>query len=104
MLSCGIYVINIRVIMLASRNGRAARNIVPMPSFDIADATFRHIPTGGVTSPTARPEIRITPNWMREILSKSIVGKNTGVSKRIAGLTSINVPVIRMIISIKNNV
>jgi hypothetical protein len=57
-----MYVINIKVMMLASRNGMAARNMVPMPSLEIAEATFKHIPTGGVTKPTASPEIRITPN------------------------------------------
>ncbi len=104
MLSCGIYVINIKVMMLARRNGMAARNIVPMPSFEIAEATFKHIPTGGVTKPTARPEIRITPNWMRETPSTPMAGKKTGVSKRIAGLTSTKVPVSKMIKSIKSNI
>ena len=61
-LKCGIYVININVMMFAIRNGMAARNMVPMPSLEIAEATFKHIPTGGVTSPTASPEIKMTPN------------------------------------------
>ena len=104
MLRCGINVINIKVMILAKRNGRAARNIVPMPSFEMAEATFRHIPTGGVTRPMARPEIRITPNWIRETPNTPIAGRKTGVSKRIAGLTSTKVPVARMMILMKSNI
>ena len=92
------------VMMLARRKGRAARNIVPMPSFEIAEATFKHIPTGGVTRPTARPEIRITPNWMRETPNTPMAGRKTGVSKRIAGLTSTKVQVAKIIKSIKSNI
>jgi len=54
--------INIRVITLASKKGAAPLNIEPIPNPDIADATFIHVPTGGVTAPTASPEIKMAPN------------------------------------------
>ena len=58
----GINVIKINVITLANEKGTAARNMVPMPSLDMAEPTFKHIPTGGVTSPIANPVMRIAPN------------------------------------------
>lgn len=54
--------INISVRTLAAKNGRAPLNTVPIPSPEIAEATFTQVPTGGVTAPTANPEIRIAPN------------------------------------------
>ncbi len=37
-------------------------NIDPIPNPEIAEATFMHVPTGGVTAPTANAEIKIAPN------------------------------------------
>jgi len=54
--------IKISVITLASKKGAAPLKIVPIPKPDIADATFMQVPTGGVTAPTARAEIRMAPN------------------------------------------
>ena len=93
----GINVIKINVITLANEKGMAARNMVPMPSLDMAEATFKHMPTGGVTSPIANPVIRMTPNWIDETPRDVTAGRKTGVKRRIAGLTSTKVPVIRII-------
>ena len=93
---------SINVMMFARRKGMAARNIVPIPSFEIAEATFRHMPTGGVTRPTARPDINMTPNWILDIPRTPMAGRKTGVSSRIAGLTSTKVPVIKMIKSMNS--
>ena len=89
MLKEGSRVINTRVTAFATRKGRAPLKIFPMPSFDMAEATFRHIPTGGVTRPTANPQIRITPNCTPDIPSARTAGRKTGVRSSIAGLTSI---------------
>ena len=96
--------IKIKVITLANEKGTAARNMVPMPSLDMADATFKHIPTGGVMSPIANPVISMTPNWIGETPSAVTAGRNTGVKSRIAGLTSTKVPVIRMIATITRRI
>ena len=104
MLIGGINVIKINVITLASEKGMAARNMVPMPSLEMAEATFKHIPTGGVTSPIANPVIRMTPNWMGETPREVTAGRKTGVKRRIAGLTSTKVPVIKIIALITSKI
>ena len=74
------------------RNGMDARKIVTMSSFVIVDTTFRHIPTGGVTSPTAMPTIRMAPNCIGETPSAFMAGMNTGLKRMIAGATSTKNP------------
>ena len=59
-----------------------------MLSPDTVEHTFRHMPTGGVTKPIARPVINTAPNWIGETPSNFNAGRKTGVSNRIAGLTS----------------
>lgn len=54
--------IKINVKTLAAKNGLAPRNTDPIPRPEIAEATFMHVPTGGVTAPTANPEMRMAPN------------------------------------------
>ena len=61
--------------------------------------TFKQFPTGGVHAPTANPITKITPNSVGEIPMLMILGKKTGVKSKIAGLTSINVPDIKIIIA-----
>ena len=95
--------INIRVIIFAAKNGAAPLNIVPIPRPEIADPTLIQVPTGGVTAPTAKPVINIAPNWIGDIPTATQAGKNTGVNNRIAGLTSIKVPAIRITTTIKSN-
>ena len=79
-------------------------NIVPIPNPEIAEVTFIQVPTGGVTAPTANPVIRIAPNWIGETPTASQAGRNTGVINKIAGLTSIKVPAIRIMITIEINI
>lgn len=93
--------IKISVNTLAARNGRVPLNVDIIPSPDIAEPTFRQVPTGGVTAPTANPVINIAPNWIGDIPAATHAGRKTGVSSKIAGLTSIKVPAIRMIKTIK---
>ena len=59
----GMNVINRSIIILQIIKGRACRNILMMGIPQIFVHAFRHMPTGGVTSPTASPQIRIAPNW-----------------------------------------
>ena len=54
--------IKIKVNTLAARKGAVPLNTDPIPSPDIAAATFIQVPTGGVTAPTARPVINTAPN------------------------------------------
>ena len=57
---------------------------------------FRHMPTGGVTRPMARPVIIIAPNCSGEKPYCCMTGSRMGVSNRMAGLTSMKVPIIRI--------
>ena len=66
--------------------------IVPIRSPDTTEQTLRQFPTGGVHAPTANPDTNTTPNKTSEIPLWTTTGKKTGVSKRMAGLTSMNVP------------
>ena len=95
---------NISVNTFANKNGRAPLNTEPTPSPEIAEATFIQVPTGGVTAPTAKPDIRIAPKWMGEMPTATHAGKKTGVNNKIAGLTSMKVPAINMIKTIKINI
>lgn len=61
--------------------------------------TFKQFPTGGVHAPTANPITKITPNSVGEIPMLMILGKKTGVKSKIAGLTSMKVPDIKIIIA-----
>ena len=54
--------IKIKVRTLAARKGAVPLNTDPILSPDIAAATFMQVPTGGVTAPTASPEINMAPN------------------------------------------
>ena len=54
--------IRISVIIFAAKKGAVPLNMVPIPKPEIADPTFMHVQTGGVTAPTASPEIKIAPN------------------------------------------
>ena len=96
--------INITVRTFAVRNGILPLNIDPIPNPEIAEVTFIHVPTGGVTAPTANPVIRIAPNCTGEIPTATQAGRKTGVINKIAGLTSIKVPAIRMMITIEINI
>ena len=93
--------IKINVKTLAVKNGTLPLNIDPIPSPEIAEATLIHVPTGGVMAPTANPEIRMAPNCIGEIPTATQAGRKTGVSNKIAGLTSIKVPAIKMMILMK---
>ena len=96
--------IKININTLAAKNGIVPLNIDPIPNPEIAEATFIHVPTGGVTAPTANAEIRIAPNWMGEIPTAMQAGRKTGVSNKIAGLTSIKVPASKMIKTINSSI
>ena len=85
------------VIAFAARNGAAPLKILPISSCATAAPTFRQVPTGGVQAPTANPDTRSTPKRIGETPRPSRAGANTGVSNRIAGLTSITVPAARTI-------
>jgi len=87
----------------AIRKGIAPRNIVFIPSPEIIAHTFKQLPTGGVQAPTANPTTNTTPNNTGETPASIIPGRRTGVKSKIAGLTSINVPVAR-IINITRNI
>ena len=54
--------IRISVKIFAAKKGAVPLNMVPIPKPEIADPTFMHVPTGGVTAPTASPDIKIAPN------------------------------------------
>lgn len=102
----GKMTINKRVKTFAARKGNAPRNIVPILSPETAEHTFRQFPTGGVHAPTASPMTSTTPNNMGDPPALVTIGKKIGVSKSIAGLTSINVPannIITIIRSISQN-
>ena len=71
--------------------------MVPIPRPEITEHTLRQFPTGGVQAPTASPTTSTTPNNMGDPPAAITIGRKIGVSKRIAGLTSINVPAKRMI-------
>ena len=63
-LSAGKIEINSSTSRLARRKGAAPRKTLTMLCPEIAEQTFRHMPTGGVTSPTASPVISTEPNWI----------------------------------------
>jgi hypothetical protein len=96
--------ININVRTFAVKKGILPLNIEPIPKPDIAEVTFIHVPTGGVTAPTANPVIRIPPNCIGEIPTATQAGRKTGVSNKIAGLTSIKVPAIKIIMTMAINI
>ena len=83
-------------ITLQIIKGRAPLNISIIGMWLILLHALRHIPTGGVTRPIARPVIIIAPNCKSLIPTCCIIGRRIGVSKRIAGETSMKVPIIRM--------
>ena len=66
--------------------------------------TFKQFPTGGVHAPTANPTTKITPNKIGEIPTSTMLGKKTGVNNKIAGLTSIKVPEINIMITNRSNI
>ena len=102
--SWGKMQIKINVRTFAAKNGILPLNIDPIPNPEIAEVTFIHVPTGGVTAPTANPVIRIPPNCIGEIPTATHAGRKTGVSNKIAGLTSIKVPAINIIITMAINI
>ena len=83
--------------MFAIKKGAAPLKIFPILSPVIIAQTFKQLPTGGVQAPTARPMTKTTPNKMGETPNWIMLGKNTGVNNKMAGLTSINVPEIKII-------
>ena len=89
----------ISVITFAIKNGAADLNIFSMLNPVIMAHTFKQFPTGGVHAPTAKPITKITPNSIGEIPMLTILGRKTGVKSKMAGLTSINVPDIKIIIA-----
>ena len=58
-------------------------------------ATNRLTPTGGVTNPTARFTITMTPKWIGFIPTCSTIGSKIGLKIRIAGVVSMTIPTIR---------
>ena len=90
------------VMIFATKKGAAPLNILPILSPVIIEHTFKQLPTGGVQAPTARPITKTTPNNIGETPISIMLGRKTGVNNNIAGLTSINVPAINIII-INNN-
>ena len=90
------------VMIFATKKGAAPLNILPILSPVIIEHTFKQLPTGGVQAPTARPITKTTPNNIGETPILIMLGRKTGVNNNIAGLTSINVPAINIII-INNN-
>ena len=58
-------------------------------------ATNRLTPTGGVTNPTARFTIIMTPKWIGFIPTCSTIGSKIGLKIRIAGVVSMTIPTIR---------
>lgn len=95
----GNIIIIISVITFAIKNGAADLNIFSMLNPVIMAQTFKQFPTGGVHAPTANPITKITPNSIGEIPMLTTLGRKTGVKSKIAGLTSINVPDIKIIIA-----
>ena len=93
----------INVITFAIKKGIAPLKILPMLSPVMIAQTFKQFPTGGVQAPTAKPTTKITPNKIGEIPISITLGKKTGVNNKIAGLTSMNVPDISMMITNSSN-
>ena len=91
-------------MIFASKKGAAPLNILPILSPVIIEQTFKQFPTGGVHAPTAKPTTKITPNKIGEIPISIMLGRKTGVNNKIAGLTSIKVPAINIIIIKRNNI
>ena len=85
-------------MIFATKKGAAPLNILPILSPVIIEHTFKQLPTGGVQAPTARPITKTTPNNIGETPISIMLGRKTGVNNNIAGLTSINVPAINIII------
>src|SRR5574344_1327502 len=56
-------------------------------------ATFRTVPTGGVSSPITIDITKTTPKYTSLIPASLITGKTTGASINIVGLPSIVVPI-----------
>jgi len=94
----------INVITFAIKKGIAPLKILPILSPVMIAQTFKQFPTGGVQAPTAKPTTKITPNKIGEIPISTILGKNTGVNNKIAGLTSIKVPEINIMITNRSNI
>ena len=99
MTKLGNIIIIISVITFAIKNGAADLNIFSMLNPVIMAHTFKQFPTGGVHAPTAKPITKITPNSIGEIPMLTTLGRKTGVKSKMAGLTSINVPDIKIIIA-----
>ena len=85
-----------KTITLQMINGRAPLKISMIGMRLILLQAFRHIPTGGVTKPIARPVIIIAPNCKSLIPISCIIGSKIGVNNKMAGATSINVPIKRI--------
>ena len=94
----GKIIIRNSVMIFASKKGAAPLNILPILSPVIIEQTFKQFPTGGVHAPTAKLTTKITPNKIGEIPISIMLGRKTGVNNKIAGLTSIKVPAINIII------
>ena len=60
--------------------------------FEIADATNKSIPYGGVQKPIAKFIVSIIPNVIGDIPKETAIGSKIGVSIIVAGILSINIP------------
>ena len=85
--------------ILQSKNGEEDLKTLTIDIPDILLPTFKHIPTGGVTSPIARPTTNIIPKVISLIPSVVNTGNIIGAINRIHGTTSKNVPKRRIRIS-----
>ena len=92
------------VIIFANKKGAAPLKIFPILIPVIIEQTFKQFPTGGVQAPTAKPITKITPKSIGEMPMLIILGMKTGVNNSMAGLTSIKVPVIKIMKTKRNNI
>src|SRR5699024_1495001 len=93
--NAGINATSKSTITLTSKNGNNSLVAVPIDTFPICEATKRHTPTGGVTTPIIIANTIVTPKCIGSIPIDVATGNNTGNKITKPAIVSINVPTKR---------
>ena len=103
MLISGKKAIKIKTTTITTKNIIVVLNASLTDISAIEVANNKHNPYGGVINPIARDTTTTIPNCNSGILKDLVTGRITGINRIIAGIASINVPIIRNIPIITSN-
>jgi hypothetical protein len=86
-----------KTISSITKKGTVLLIIIFTGTFDTLEATYKHIPTGGVINPMHKLTTMIIPMWTRSTPACKRIGTRIGVKTKTATLVSIMHPVTRRI-------